>query len=96
MPPLAELVVADAAGLREWLAVNHAASPGVLLVLGRKGGSVTGLTWEAAVEELLCVGWIDSVAGRRDETRSRAVATAVAMLARGEPPVPQRARPPSA
>ncbi len=66
MPPLGELVVPDAAGLRDWLAQHHATSPGALLVLGKAGGSVTTLTWEDAVEELLCVGWIDGVAGKRD------------------------------
>lgn len=66
MTPLDELVVLDAAALREWLAEHHATSPGVLLVLGKVGGSVTTLTWESAVEELLCVGWIDGVAGKRD------------------------------
>lgn len=67
MPPLDELVVPDATALRDWLAEHHAMSPGVLLVLGKAGGSVTTLTWESAVEELLCVGWIDSVAGKRDD-----------------------------
>ena len=46
---------------------NHATSPGVLLVLGKAGGSTTTVRWESAVEELLCVGWIDGVAGKRDE-----------------------------
>lgn len=67
MPLLDELVVPDAAALRDWLAEHHATSPGVRLVLGKAGGSVTTLTWETAVEELLCVGWIDGVAGKRDE-----------------------------
>lgn len=66
-PELDELLVADAAALRAWLAAHHAASPGVRLVLGKAGGSVTAMTWEAAVEELLCVGWIDGQAGRRDD-----------------------------
>ncbi|MEO8108329.1 MAG: hypothetical protein ABI720_13560, partial [Actinomycetes bacterium] len=65
--PLDELVLPDATALRDWLAEHQATSPGVLLVLGKMGGSVTGLTWESAVEELLCVGWIDGVAGKRDQ-----------------------------
>jgi len=66
-PPLEELVLPDAASLRGWLAEHHATSPGVLLVLGKAGGSVTTLTWESTVEQLLCMGWIDGVAGRRDD-----------------------------
>ncbi len=64
---LDELVVADAAALRAWLVEHHETSPGVRLVLGKAGGSVTTMTWETAVEELLCVGWIDGQAGKRDD-----------------------------
>ena len=64
---LPELLVHDAAALRDWLADNHATSQGVRLVLGKKGGTDTTLSWAQAVEELLCYGWIDGQAGRRDE-----------------------------
>jgi uncharacterized protein YdeI (YjbR/CyaY-like superfamily) len=64
---LPELLVAGPAELRAWLKDNHATSDGVRLVLGRKGGSVTTMTWETAVEELLCYGWIDGQAGKRDD-----------------------------
>jgi len=67
MSELEELVVADPAALRAWLAEHHATSPGVRLVLGKAGGSVTTMTWETAVQELLCVGWIDGKAGKRDD-----------------------------
>src|SRR5688572_7902516 len=64
---LPELLVPDAAGLRAWLKDNHATSAGVRLVLTRKGGADTTLTWAQAVEELLCYGWIDGQGGKRDE-----------------------------
>ena len=64
---LPELLVAGPAELRAWLKDNHATSDGVRLVLGKKGGSVTTMTWETAVEELLCYGWIDGQAGKRDD-----------------------------
>lgn len=63
---LEELIVADAAGLRVWLLNNHATSKGVWLALGRKGGTVTTLTWQQAVDEALCVGWIDGQARKGD------------------------------
>ena len=69
-PELDELVVADAAALRAWLAANHTASPGVWLALTKKGGTVTTLTWQEAVDEALCVGWIDGQGRRRDEMTS--------------------------
>ncbi len=67
---LDELVVADAAELREWLVANHATSIGVWLALTRKGGTVTTLTWQQAVDEALCVGWIDGQGRKRDEETS--------------------------
>lgn len=69
-PELDELVVADAAALRAWLAANHTTSPGVWLALTKKGGTVTTLTWQEAVDEALCVGWIDGQGRRRDEMTS--------------------------
>jgi uncharacterized protein YdeI (YjbR/CyaY-like superfamily) len=63
---LAELLVADAAEWRAWLA-DHAGSPGVWLVLHKKGGQVTGLDYQQALEEALCFGWIDGQVSRRDE-----------------------------
>jgi len=64
---LPELLVPDQAGLRAWLKDNHATCDGVRLVLGKKGGTHTTLSWAEAVEELLCYGWIDGQAGKRDE-----------------------------
>ncbi len=59
----------DRAGWRAWLIANHATSSGVHLVSWRRGSGHTSVGYEEAVEEALCVGWIDSVAGRLDEQR---------------------------
>jgi uncharacterized protein YdeI (YjbR/CyaY-like superfamily) len=67
---LGELGVADAEGLRAWLLENHPPSPGVWLALGKKGGTITTLTWQQAVDEALCVGWIDGQARKRDDETS--------------------------
>ncbi|MFI7070844.1 YdeI family protein [Micromonospora sediminicola] len=67
---LDELVVPDAESLRAWLAEHHTSSPGVWLALTRKGGTVTTLTWQQAVDEALCFGWIDGQARKRDEETS--------------------------
>ncbi|WBC15526.1 YdeI/OmpD-associated family protein [Micromonospora sp. WMMA1998] len=67
---LDELVVADSDALRAWLSAHHATSPGVWLALTRKGGTVTTLTWQQAVDEALCFGWIDGQARKRDEETS--------------------------
>ena len=63
---LEELLVPDAAAWRAWLEENHATSPGVWLVMSKKGGTVTGLDYPAALDEALCFGWIDGQGRRRD------------------------------
>ena len=68
---LPELLLPDATVWRAWLQANHASSPGVWLVLHRKGGAITSLTYEQAVLEALCFGWIDGQAARRDEQSYR-------------------------
>ena len=67
---LEELLLPDAAAWRSWLEANHSTSPGVWLVLHKKGGNVTELDYAAALDEALCFGWIDGQARRRDEQTS--------------------------
>jgi uncharacterized protein YdeI (YjbR/CyaY-like superfamily) len=67
-----ELIVADAAAWREWLARNHAGTGGVRLVLARKGVTEpTQLTYEEALPEALCYGWIDGQLTTRDDATFR-------------------------
>lgn len=69
---LPELVVPDACAWSEWLSEHHDESPGVWLVLAKKGTSEpTSLTYEQALEEALCQGWIDGQVGRRDDATYR-------------------------
>ena len=64
-----ELLVADVAEWRNWLAANHATSTGVRLVLAKKGTvEPTSLTYADALPEALCYGWIDGQLTRGDET----------------------------
>ena len=64
---LEELLVENAAAWAAWLEEHHA-TPGVWLVLAKKSGNPpTSLTYDEALEEALCYGWIDGQVGRRDE-----------------------------
>jgi len=45
---------------RDWLEKNHASSGGVWLVYAKKHSGLPSLTYNDAVEEALCFGWIDS------------------------------------
>jgi len=67
-----ELIVADVAAWRRWLRKHHHDPTGVWLVLAKKGTvEPTSLTYEAALEEALCHGWIDGQVKKRDETTYR-------------------------
>jgi uncharacterized protein YdeI (YjbR/CyaY-like superfamily) len=69
---LAELIVPDSAAWRAWLADHHADSAGVWLVLAKKGTEKpTSLTYDQALEEALCHGWIDGQLRSRDEATYR-------------------------
>lgn len=63
------VVAADRSAWRAWLAAHHRQPDGVWLVLARKGSDVASPTYDEAVEEALCFGWIDSVANRWDDAR---------------------------
>jgi len=45
---------------RDWLGKNHASSKGVWLVYAKKHSGLPSLTYNDAVEQALCFGWIDS------------------------------------
>ncbi|HEY7691969.1 MAG TPA: YdeI/OmpD-associated family protein [Gaiellaceae bacterium] len=63
-----ELIVRDAGSWRGWLAEHDAETGGVWLVLAKKGVTEpTSVTYDEALEEALCHGWIDGQVRRRDE-----------------------------
>src|SRR4029453_1427064 len=55
---------------RAWLADHHDASNGVWLLFWRKQSGRTGLSYEEAVQEALCFGWIDSKGAKLDDQRT--------------------------
>lgn len=67
-----ELLVADVGAWRSWLSRHHAQPDGVRLVLARKGVTApTELTYDDALPEALCFGWIDGHLTRRDSATYR-------------------------
>ncbi len=71
MSNLEELLVRDAEAWHAWLDIHHANHPGVWLVLHKKGGQTTSLTYAQALDEALCFGWIDGQIARRDDDSYR-------------------------
>jgi uncharacterized protein YdeI (YjbR/CyaY-like superfamily) len=60
---------------RAWLETHHASSSGVWLVYAKKHTGIPSLTYNDAVEEALCFGWIDSLVHPIDERLYRQVFT---------------------
>jgi len=52
---------------RAWLAEHHATSAQIWLVLGKKDSGVQTVTLDAAMEEAVCFGWVDSIMKRLDD-----------------------------
>ena len=62
------LVVADQAAWRAWLDEHESTSDGVWLLLAKKGTTdPTSLSYQEALVEALCSGWIDGQRRSRDE-----------------------------
>ncbi len=61
----------DRATWRAWLEANHATTAGAWLVTWRASSGRVGLDYEAAVQEALCFGWIDSTGGYVDDELSK-------------------------
>jgi uncharacterized protein YdeI (YjbR/CyaY-like superfamily) len=69
---LSELLLADVDAWRTWLKDHHGDRVGVEVVLAKKGTTEpTSLTYEEALDEALCHGWIDGQVRRRDERTYR-------------------------
>jgi uncharacterized protein YdeI (YjbR/CyaY-like superfamily) len=62
--------VPDRAAWRRWLAERHEQREAIWLVFHKKTSDGTGPSYEEAVEEALCFGWIDSTANKLDEHRN--------------------------
>lgn len=62
-------------GWRSWLAKNHTRSDGVWLIYFRASTGKRRLSWEEAVREALCFGWIDSKVQSIDDERYRQIFT---------------------
>ena len=63
------IYISDRDKWRQWLSENHAAKAGIWLVFYKKETSKPSIEYEAAVEEALCFGWIDSIIKKIDAAK---------------------------
>ena len=59
---------ASAVAFQKWLAVNHARKTELIVGIHKGGSGKGGLTYPEALDEALCVGWIDGVRRTLDAT----------------------------
>lgn len=52
---------------RKWLTKNHESCTEIWVGLYKKGSGKTGITYDEAVEQALCFGWIDGLTKGVDE-----------------------------
>ncbi|HAA12126.1 MAG TPA: hypothetical protein DCE41_10675 [Cytophagales bacterium] len=52
---------------RQWLDEHHAQQEGIWLIIYKKDSGTPSVTYDEAVDEALCVGWVDSLPNKRDE-----------------------------
>jgi uncharacterized protein YdeI (YjbR/CyaY-like superfamily) len=72
MSPLRQdkvLTFADRRQWRAWLRTNHLRGGEAWLALPKRGHQGKSVSYEQAVEEALCFGWIDGLLHKLDETR---------------------------
>jgi len=62
-------IFATRAEWRSWLEANHAGQSELWLAIYKKGSGKTAVTYEEAVEEALCYGWIDGLVQAIDEDK---------------------------
>jgi len=60
---------------RDWLAENYDKSSGIWFVYFKKQAGKPRVTYDEAVEEALCFGWIDSLPRKIDDERSKLLFT---------------------
>ncbi|ROS68767.1 uncharacterized protein YdeI (YjbR/CyaY-like superfamily) [Curtobacterium sp. PhB172] len=69
---IVDLVLPDVAAWRAWLDAHEGDADGVWLVLAKKGVTdPTTLTYDQALDEALCSGWIDGQKRGRDDATFR-------------------------
>jgi uncharacterized protein YdeI (YjbR/CyaY-like superfamily) len=69
-PPADPIFFASPEELRQWFDANHETASELWLGSYKKATGKPSVTWSEAVDEALCVGWIDSVRYSLDGERS--------------------------
>jgi uncharacterized protein YdeI (YjbR/CyaY-like superfamily) len=63
------LLLQTAAQWRDWLATHHASESEVWLIFHKRHTGIASVAYKDALDEALCVGWVDSLVKRLDDRR---------------------------
>src|SRR5688572_29149203 len=55
--------------LRKWFKKHHRTATELMVGFYKRDSGIASVTWPEAVDEALCVGWIDGVRRRIDDAR---------------------------
>jgi uncharacterized protein YdeI (YjbR/CyaY-like superfamily) len=64
--PTNPLILKNTQDWRLWLEENHSTSGGIWVILRKKNSKAFGVTYQEALDEALCFGWIDGVMRSQD------------------------------
>lgn len=64
---VATVMAQDSAAWRKWLELNHNKVQSVWLIIYKKNSNTPSVTYNEAVDEALCFGWIDSLPNKKDD-----------------------------
>jgi uncharacterized protein YdeI (YjbR/CyaY-like superfamily) len=67
--PIKTFDVKDRLEWRKWLGEHHQSSSEIWLVFHKRHTRIASISYDSAVEEALCFGWIDSLVRRLDDAR---------------------------
>lgn len=68
MPEQPIIAFATAAEFRQWLAQHHASHVGIWMKIAKKASGIPTVTYAEALDEALCLGWIDGQTKAFDAT----------------------------
>jgi uncharacterized protein YdeI (YjbR/CyaY-like superfamily) len=66
---LEQIYFPDQPTFRSWLEENFDVSPGIWLIFYKKHTGIESISYQEALEEALCFGWIDSLIKKIDDDR---------------------------
>ncbi|MFM2308547.1 MAG: hypothetical protein RLY87_667 [Chloroflexota bacterium] len=66
-----EIFFESRSAFRQWLTEHTDQTSGIWVIFYKKSTGMSDVSWDAIVEECLCFGWIDSLPGKVDDSKTK-------------------------